>query len=89
MNDDQYTDKLGTINSISKPVSSQPQWFVGFPSESGLNISSVKVISSRAGTLESQVTESAYSTCHTLGSSHGENLFSPEMESSPTKREQS
>lgn len=47
----------------------------------------MKVTSSRAGTLESHVTESAYNTCHTLGSSQGKNLFSPDTESSPTERE--
>lgn len=44
-------------------------------------------MSSRAGTVESQVTESAYNTCHTLGSFHGENLFSPPTESSATEKE--
>ena len=59
---------------------------IGFPPESGFNICNVKVTSSRAGTLESQVTGSAYNTCHTLGSSQGANLFSPDIVLNPTEK---
>ena len=59
---------------------------IGFPPESGFNICNVKVTSSRAGTLESQVTGSAYNTCHTLGSSQGANLFSPDIVLNRTKK---